>query len=30
MKVAWNFIANPEELWAKTLMSKYLVQNGKL
>ncbi|CAN1147958.1 Putative ribonuclease H protein At1g65750 [Linum perenne] len=27
MKVAWNIISRPEELWVKTLVSKYLVKN---
>ncbi|CAN1353255.1 Putative ribonuclease H protein At1g65750 [Linum perenne] len=28
MKVAWNIITRPEELWVKTLVSKYLIKNN--
>ncbi|CAN1127155.1 Putative ribonuclease H protein At1g65750 [Linum perenne] len=28
MKVAWNIITRPEELWVKALVSKYLIRNS--
>ncbi|CAN1801952.1 Putative ribonuclease H protein At1g65750 [Linum perenne] len=28
MKVAWSIISKPDELWVKTLVSKYLINNG--